>query len=45
LSKTKGLTKRLSPNFELKYGVRPNRRHEVKFGLKFRLRPNFSLSP
>ena len=29
---------------ELKYGLRPNRRHEVKFGPKFRLRPNFSLS-
>jgi len=32
----------LSPNFGLKFGLRPNRRHEVKFGLKFRLRPNRS---
>ena len=35
---------RIRPKFGLKSGLRPNRRHEVKFGLNFRLRPKFSLS-
>ena len=34
---------RLRPKFRLKSGLRPNRRREVKFGLKFGLRPKFSL--
>jgi len=33
----------LSPKFRLKVGLRPYRRHEVKFGLDFGLRPNFGL--
>jgi len=32
----------VSLNLGLKFSLGPNRRHEVKFGLKFRLKPNFS---
>jgi len=33
----------LSQNFGLKCGLRPNCHHKVKFGLKLRLRSNFTL--